>query len=538
MTDIDKDLPNAQASEGEQAAAAAPVVTPAPIQPATPAPVVQAGGKLTGLALAAALAAAGGSAYLGYAWTQDKQAQEARLKKAFDEVLAERTGEFRDMQTLLQAQQSKAEELVGATQALRGQDEIQQKDAQGLRNGINALQSEIKSLQGDITTLKGEVEIHKGGVDIQKTDTQNLIAHVRSLQTDIQNLQGEYQALKDSLETQQGDTQISKSTVQSLQEQTQALTGNLQALQEGLSNAVKERQKALAEVDNRIENLQLAQRNLLTTLDNVKAVAAHGGDVNAFTLSEIEYLLRLADDKLKLQSDVTSAMNAMQAAKARLAAIDENVFSGVLKMIDDNLVTLKGAKLSLPDRSALAHKIFEMEQRLLTLPLRTDVQIAELKKKVRPKLDAQGQPDPEQKWWNQFGSVAWEQFKDIVTIRRERSSGPPLMAIEDEFFLYQNLRLELEAMRVALLAGDAASFRDAGAIALDWAQTYFDTDNEQVKAFLSELKTLESMQLNPYIPDISNTLRAFQDVMERRQPVLSTNAVNAPAAGEGGEAAQ
>ena len=34
--------------------------------------------------------------------------------------------------------------------------------------------------------------------------------------------------------------------------------------------------------------------------------------------------------------------------------------------------------------------------------------------------------------------------RDIVVIRRVRSDAPPLIAMEEEFFLRQNLRLELE----------------------------------------------------------------------------------------------
>ncbi|MEZ5585352.1 MAG: uroporphyrinogen-III C-methyltransferase, partial [Candidatus Competibacteraceae bacterium] len=412
------------------------------------------------------------------------------------------------MQDQLKAHQSKAEELAGATQALREQGDLSQKDAQSLRSGITSLQNEIKSLQGDITTLKGEVEIHKGGVDIQKTDTQNLIAHVRSLQTDIQNLQAETQAMKDAVETEKGDTQIAKTATKALQDQTQALTGNLQALQDKLAEAVKERQKLMADMDNRIQNVQLAQRNLLTTLDNVKAVAGGGGDLNAFTLSEVEYLLHLAEDKLKLQQDINSALETLQIAKARLVTVEETAFANIRNMLDDNIASLKGAALSLPDRSALAHKIVEMEQRLATLPLRTDVQLAELKEKVRPRLAEGDVANADESWLQQFSDVAWEQFKDIVTIRRERSSGPPLVAIEEEFFLYQNLRLELEAMRMALLADDASSFEDAGKIAHDWIETYFDTGNEQVSTFLAELTTLRSIKFKPYIPDIANTLRA------------------------------
>ena len=466
------------------------------------------------LALLLSLLVGGGGAYL---WYQ----QDVHVAQKLAQIVQEREADIKNLQQQLADQRGTADTLKSETAALHGQNQTQTREGQSLREGINNLQTEIKGLQGSIATLKGEVEIHKGGVDIQKADTQNLIAHVRTLQTDIQNLQAASQKLQDELGTHRGNDEIHKSALQALQHAVQSLTGNLQTLKEQLDNNATERKKMLAEVDNRIQNLQLAQRNLLTTLDNVKAVVARGGDVNALPLSEVEYLLRLVDYQLRFQQDIPAAINALTEAARRLGAVDEEIFSGVRQMIKDNIAIL--GTVVLPDRSKLVNDIVEMERRLSSLPLRTEGQIATLKEKVKPH-DVRTVPGAtEQPWWERLGSLAREQLKDIIVVRRERSTEPPLIAVQEEYFLFQNLRLELEAMRIALLVNDLSSYLESDAVAQQWINTYFNTEDKQVADFLAELETLKKINFNPAIPTISTTLRAFLEVMQTRKPVRSVS---------------
>jgi uncharacterized protein HemX len=496
------------------------------------APPPRSGRGVAWLAVLLSLLVGGGGGYLWYQFDLNRKSQDARMQQALEQIVQQREADIKDLKSQLTTQKNAAETLKSETETLKGQNQTQAKEGQSLRDGINNLQTEIKDLQGSITTLKGEVEIHKGGVEIQKADTQNLIAHVRNLQTDIQNLQDAVQKLQGDIETQRGNYEIHKSAIQALQQDLQSLTGNLQALKEQVENSTAERQKMLAEVDNRIQNLQLAQRNLLTTLDNVKVVVARGGDINAFPLSEVEYLLRLADYQLRFQQDIPGAVNALTEADQRLAAVDEEAFSGVRQMIQENIASLHG--VNLPDRSALAHKLLEMEGRLSSLPLRAEGQIEVLKEKVKPHDVRTAPGDTEQPWWQRFALLAKEQFKDVIVIRRTRSNEPPLIAVQEEYFLLQNLRMELEAMRIALLGNDVSNYLESDAIAQKWIKTYFNTEDKQVADLLAELETLKNLNLNPYIPTVSTTLRAFLEVMQTRKPVRS---VSMPApSGKSGEA--
>jgi uroporphyrin-3 C-methyltransferase len=226
-------------------------------------------------------------------------------------------------------------------------------------------------------------------------------------------------------------------------------------------------------------------------------------------------------------------MEALTAANQRFKTVDENSFRGVQEMVQENIATLRGQDL--PDHSALAHRIVEMEERLAGLPLSIDSQLADLKEKVKPKLgDPESGEESADPWWRRASTVAMSQLKDIVVVRRERSDKLPLLTPAEEYFLFQNLRMQLEAMRVALLSNEVDSYLESNTQAQKWVRTYFDTDNEQVAAFIQELKKLKDIKLDPYLPDITNTLQAFQEVMENRTPLRSLSGPAAPTSNQGG----
>jgi uroporphyrin-3 C-methyltransferase len=512
-----------------------PVQTPAAQVPPHPSVQSHKGGA-KGMAIAAllmALLAGGGVGYLGYLWDADRKTRlmesadlDTRVEETLTQIVEERNAD-------LTALQNQAQKLNDLAETLQNQNQAQDQEGQSLRTSLNKVQYAIKQVQGDIATFKGEVEMYKGSMEIQKADIQNLLTDVNGLQKSLQGLRTAQRTLKEDLKTQQDTDQIRKSAIQALQQETGMLQANLQSVTEKLEENRQARQKAMAELDNRIENLQLVQRNLLTNIDNVKIIAAQGGDINALVLSEIEYLLRMAQHKLNLQRDVAGAVEALTAANQRLQTIDENSFRGVQQMVEENITTLRG--LDLPDRSALAHRIVEMQQRLNELPLQIDSQLADLKQKVKPKLgELASSEETSDPWWRRASTAAMTQLKDIVVVRRERSDELPLLTPDEEYFLFQNLRMELEAMRVALLSNDVTSYLESNALARKWVSTYFDTDNEKVAGFIDELEQLQDIKLDPYLPDISNTLQAFQEVMEDRSPLRSLSGPTAPNSAQGG----
>lgn len=483
-------------------------------------PAGKAGKGIAVLALLLALLAAGGTLYLWYLWHTGRQARlaqaadlDARAQEVLTQVVQERDADLTGLK-------KESQSLKQALANLETQTEAQDQQGASLRAGLNKIQYAIKQVQGDIATLKGDVEITEGNIEIQKADTKSLLTNVNNLKKSLADLRSANETLEETVASQQETDQIRKDAIAALQEEVQGIETHLASALGQLQNNLQNHSKSLADLDNRIEDLQLVQRNLLTNLNNMRTLVAQGGDVNALVLSEVEYLLRMAQHKLNLQRDVAGAIAALQVADERLDSVDENRFQRVQRMIEENITTLKG--LDLPDRPALAHQIVQLEERLNRLPLRIDVQLAQLRERVKPNLGERDIPtDSELSWWQRASDVALRQLKDIVVVRNERSDALPLLAPDEEYFLLQNLRMELEAMRMALLSSDVTSYLESVAMAHQWVRTYFDTDDEQVQQFLQQLEKLKDVKLDPFIPDIGDTLQAFQEIMDSRTPLRS-----------------
>ena len=466
-------------TETAKAAAAAPETPTTPQFAKTtppgpaPAPAPKSGRGLAAFALLVALGAGGGSGYLWYQGQQDQATQTTRLDQAVKQAIAQRDPEFQALKSQIQQMQA----LKGGLDQLRADNQ--------------ALKEQLLGLTGDLQPLKNAMELSKGEVDIVK---------------------GEIKLLREGQDSH-------KSTVRQQKEQ--------------LDTALREQETRLGKLNEHIQNLQLSHNGLAENLETVKTVASQGGDVNAFPLAETNYLLRLADVKLKLERNVPAALLALEAAQQRLKTVNESGLAPLRTMLGEAIASLRGVKL--PDFSGLAHKMIELEKDADTLPLKLDSGVPDIKNRVKPAAGVTVSDDASRSWWDRATEAVWNQFKEIVVIRRERSEAPPLIAREEEYFLRQNLRLELEGMRMALLAGDATAFQDSYQLARDWVEKYFDGQDPRVGALLAELQALQAVQFNPYIPDLTSLNKAFNDFMSQRQPIRAmrqapaTTAVAPPA---------
>lgn len=430
----------------------------------TPAPPASKGGRgLAAFALLVALGAAGGSGYLWYQGQQEQAAQTTQLEQAIQRALARQDPEFQVLKTQIQ---------------------------------------ELRALQPALEQLRAADQDRKG---------------------QMLGLTGDLQPLKNAMDLQKGETEVIKGEIRLLRENHDTHKTVVQKQHEELDAQVQEQQNRLAQLNEQLQNLRLGHNTLAEDLETFKVVATQGGDVNAFPLAEVDYLLRLADTKLRLERNVAAARLALDTAQQRLKAVNERIMDPLGTMLGEAIASLRGVQL--PDVTGLAHKLAELTREVDTLPIKITA-VPDIRNRFKP-----GEPtitDPDQSWWGQTTDAVWNQFKDIVVIRRESSTAPPLIAVEEEYFLRQNLRLELDGMRLALLRGDAESYQSAYEQIRDWTEQYFDTQDARVARFLEELQSLRAVQFNPYIPDLAGLNQAFRDALNRRQPIRPVR--TAPAA--------
>ena len=329
----------------------------------------------------------------------------------------------------------------------------------------------------------------------------------------------EAQGLKPGLEGVQSD----------LSERLATQGNALEALRQELAELHQAEATGRSALQSEIQTLALAQRGLGSSLEVVKETLASGGDRNAWTLSEVGYLLEIASHRLRFQEDVAGALQALVLARQRLAQVNELAFAPVQQMLDETVASLRG--VAPLDRSALAQRIAALAAKAGELPLENESRTETLKEQAAAERAAMGtEVDTSQPgWWREALNNIWAETKRLIVVRRERRDGPPLIGPEEEYYLVQNLRLKLEAVRLAALAGDGASYQDSLALVLGWVERYFDASNERVGEVVREIKALQQVELHPYLPDVSRVLTAFNDAMAVRQPVRTLPTEPGPA---------
>jgi uroporphyrin-3 C-methyltransferase len=278
-------------------------------------------------------------------------------------------------------------------------------------------------------------------------------------------------------------------------EQVDELRGHLsedrarvEALQQGLQEQVALTQSLQMSADAMHARLLTAEAALAEAA--VRELDARG----ALDLAEVEYLLRLANERLQLFGDRSGADRALSLAGAHLAALDNPAHLGVRQAIAAARQSL--AAIDVPDDLAISGELTALQEALPTLPFRNAAPAA-----VTDEAQAEG-------WWDKLKST----FASLVTVRRSTEAENQRISLEDQDYIRQRIWLQVEVARLALMRRDEEMFRGALAEAqanlLDW----FDDSSPAVQSMLSSLGALQGRTVRVTWPDISAPWTLLQRV--------------------------
>lgn len=252
------------------------------------------------------------------------------------------------------------------------------------------------------------------------------------------------------------------------------------------SKATFELFAALNKIDKdlarKIANVSRAQR---LTNDDV---------LHSWALAEIEFLLKAANRSVLLNGNVENARIALTLADHRITALaDPSLYNLRSLLADEDLALAAVAKI---DIDGMAAQLQSAIDKVDTLQLLTDKNAAD---------EDEAKADSEESAWKTVASGAWSEVKSLVVIRHKEDGATAVLAPEQQYFLYQNLRLKLETARLALLSGREPVFYTSLVSAEEWLQQYFTGADRD--AMLAITRALQSEQIVIAMPDISGSLR-------------------------------
>ncbi len=307
-----------------------------------------------------------------------------------------------------------------------------------------------------------------------------------------------------------------KSAVEGLKTDVAASQTSMTALQTNMSEQAASQVAASAEKPEWTEQAALmqAQLDMLTQADEQTVASltamseankvAQGVHVDARTEwahAELSYLIKLANHRAALAQDVSGAKTALTLADDRARALGEPGLFPLRSLLADEIQALSA--LPEVDIVGLSAKLQSAIKRVDSLQILISPEVNE-STAVAPEASATDAAAEEGKW-EQAAGEAWQALRSLVVIRHQTEGDKAVLAPEQRYFLYQNLRLKLDTAKLALLRGEEAIYADSLQSANQWTQDYFA--GAERDAMVQALTDLQAQKIAVTLPDISGSLQ-------------------------------
>ena len=283
------------------------------------------------------------------------------------------------------------------------------------------------------------------------------------------------------------------------QSEIQSLTDRLDALQQSHASLMENSRR----LDSRLTR---TDDQLTGILHNLNSLQRQRGDDAGWQLAEINYLLRIASQRLALVGDVDTVLAVLQSADAGLREIPDPALIPVREQLIADMNRLKSVPET--DFTGLALALGDLAERADQLPLNPGAPAEESRTPVDDPAETENR-------WNRFARSIWQELKSLLVISRTERQSMALLAPRERLFLHRNLRLQLEAARLALLIRDGDQLRESAGSCLDWLNEYFDTGDNRVRNALEILQRAAGADLQQPAPSLNGTLNAFDEYLAR-----------------------
>jgi len=308
----------------------------------------------------------------------------------------------------------------------------------------------------------------------------------------------------------QQSTQLAEQQTALRQTIDTAVTQSRSASADGISQLQQQLAQLQQQARDDKQNIDELQQRLTRSIQQI--TAQQGANRNDWLLAEVEYLLRLANQRVLMEQTATGALTLLKSADEILRETDDVGIYEVRKALAADIAALEAVpKL---DTEGVFLQLGALNGQVAKLPL---VPVA--KQHELPELLQQVTPDTVAESWRSDLQVIWNklvhQFNSLIVIQHRDEPVEPLLSPQQNYYLQQNLHLMLEQAQQALLLRKAVSYQASLDKSAQWIRDYFDQDSSVTQSLLRSLEELKSVDVAPVMPDISTSLKSLKRYLQQ-----------------------
>ncbi|PHQ82312.1 MAG: hypothetical protein COB66_00575, partial [Coxiella sp. (in: Bacteria)] len=258
------------------------------------------------------------------------------------------------------------------------------------------------------------------------------------------------------------------------------------------------------------DNLQQVQSSLAATQQNVmQLMRSVGSNQQQSALSQIAYLINLANLQLNISHDTASSLHMLTLAQSKVEALSDPRLFPLNKALLKDISALQNVpKFNL---TKVVSDIDTLSNDVTTsslMPNQTDLKKAVAKSETDV---AKTDTNKKDKWYNRF----WHHLsgiKDLIIIRRNNPNMAPLLDAAQQTLIKSTIQSKLLLAEYAAVQHDNTLYQRHLKTVEKWIKTYyFDSVNRH--SLLAQIETLQNVNVSPSTPNIGDTISVLNQTL-------------------------
>ena len=271
-----------------------------------------------------------------------------------------------------------------------------------------------------------------------------------------------------------------------------------------LQSRVSESQASVQQIQQTVAGMQQATQQTAEELKTqTQAIAemrqaAHSSK-DDLQVAEAEFLVKTANNNLQFENNVALAIKLLQLADQSIAKVTDPRLYTVREALSADLVALQNAPQI--DVNGVYLKLSALGDQVDKLPV--------INQFVSPEKNST-EIDAKMPWWKRGLQATGQALQKLVVVHKG-TTPLPFVAPDQQVFLYENLRSELEKAEWALLHRQQDIYQESLQRASDWIKKYVVQDAPMTQQVLTQLTQLQQLNVSPATIALTGSLQALQN---------------------------
>lgn len=315
------------------------------------------------------------------------------------------------------------------------------------------------------------------------------------------------------------ETQASSTTQMTGEQTDNKLLEQFNALQNEYSRLDNQYKSTLEKVETlQADNQRYQQQfaTLQTQLNNVTqlARAANKTQPTSWVISEANFLLASAVQKLSINNDLKTAIVLLREAESALQTVTTPEAFNLRVAIKKDLKQLEN--IEPVDQDTIMQQLLQLAGDVDSLTILDLAQSSNVNQDV-------SLSDSMDDWRENAEKTATSFLNHFIRIQPRDAKEKVLLAPNQEVYLRENIRLALQVAILSVPRQQTELYRKSLENVSTWVRSYFDTDSSATKRFLANIDSLMEQSIFVDLPTDLESLQLLKAMPATTEPTQSSN---------------